>query len=73
MGSASRSVAAAGGGDETLLGVEDPLRCVEVGAGDGVDRRPVGSPQGLRFLDAISWCGEETDRVLEHLIDEEVH
>ena len=46
-------VAAAGGGDEALLGVEDPLRGVEVGAGDGVDRGAVGAPQRFRFLDAV--------------------
>ena len=57
-----RPVAPSGGGDEAPLGVEDPLRCVQVGAGDGVDRRPVGAPQGLRFLDAVSWCGQATDR-----------
>ena len=34
---------------EALLGVEDPLRGVEVGAGHGVDRRPVVPPQRLRF------------------------
>jgi hypothetical protein len=31
-------VPAAGGGDQTLLGVENPLRGVPVGAGDGVHR-----------------------------------
>ena len=48
----------AGGGDEALLGVEDALRGVEVGAGDGVDRRPVDPPQRVRFLDAVRWCGQ---------------
>jgi hypothetical protein len=33
-----RSVAAAGDGEEALLGVEDALGGVEVGAGDAVDR-----------------------------------
>ena len=53
-----RSVAAAGGGEEALLGVEDALRGVEVGAGDGVDRRPVDPPQRARFFDAVRWCGQ---------------
>ena len=53
-----RSVAASGGGDEALLGVEDALRGVEVGAGDGVNRGPVDPPQRTRFLDAVWWCGQ---------------
>ena len=53
-----RSVADAGDGDEALLGVEDALRGVEVGAGDGVDRRPVDPPQRARFFDAVRWCGQ---------------
>ena len=47
-------VAASGGGDEALLGVEDPLRGVEVGPGDGVDRGPVDPPQRFRFVDAVT-------------------
>ena len=50
------TVASSGGGDEALFGVEDPLRGVEVGAGDGVDRRSVDPPQRLRFLDVVSRC-----------------
>ena len=53
-----RAVAATGGRDEALLGIEDPLRGVEVGAGDGVDRRPVDPPQRARFFDAVRWCGQ---------------
>ena len=67
------SVAAAGGGDEALLGVEDALRGVEVGAGDGVDRRPVDPPQRVRFLDAVRWCGQGYRSVLEDLIDQQIH
>ena len=53
-----RAVASSGGGEETLFGVEDPLRGIEVGASHGVDRRPVDSPQRVRFLDVVWWCGQ---------------
>ena len=56
------AVASSGGGDEAPLGVEDPLRGVQVGAGDGVDRRPVDPPQHLRFLDVVSGATRATDR-----------
>jgi hypothetical protein len=39
-----RTAALSGSGEEALFGVEDPLRGVEGGAGDGVDRGPVGPP-----------------------------
>ncbi len=55
------------------LGVEDPLRGVEVGAGDGVDRRPVDPPQHLRFLDAVVRRGQGNRSTIEHLIDQQVH
>jgi len=58
--------------DETGLGIEDPLRGVEGGAGDGVDRRPVNPPQRLRFLDVVR-CGEGNGPVMEDLIDQKVH
>ena len=67
------TAAASGGGDETGLGVEDPLRCVQVGAGDGVDRRPVDPPQRLRFVDVVSRCGQGNRPAIEHLIDQQVH
>jgi hypothetical protein len=41
----------AGGGEDALLGVEDPLGGVAVGAGDRVNRRPVDPPQLIGFLD----------------------
>ena len=53
-----RSVADAGDGDEALLGVQDALGGVEVGAGDAVHRRPVDPPQRFRFFDAVRWCGQ---------------
>ena len=49
----SRPIVSAGGGEDALFGVEDPLGGVAVGAGDGVDRRPVGPPQLVRFLDPV--------------------
>ena len=52
------SVAAAGDGDEALLGVEYALGGVEVGAGDGVNRGPVDPPQRFGFFDAVRWCGQ---------------
>jgi hypothetical protein len=52
------SVADAGDGDEALLGVEDALRGVDVGASDGVNRRPVDPPQRAWFFDAVRWCGQ---------------
>ncbi len=68
-----RTAATSGGGDEALLGVEDPLRGVQVGAGHGVDRRAVEPPQRLRFLDAVVRCGQGNRSAIEHLIDEQVH
>jgi hypothetical protein len=68
-----RTVALSGGGDEAGLGVEDPLRCVEVGAGDGVDRRPVDPPQRLRLLDAVSRCGQGNRSAIEHLLDQQLY
>ena len=59
--------------DETGLGVEDPLRGVEVGPGDGVDRRPVEPPQHLRLLDAVNRYGQGNRPAIEHLIDQQVH
>ena len=73
MRSSDRSVADAGDGDEALLGVEDALGGVEVGAGDGVNRRPVDPPQRARFFDAVRWCGQGYRSVLEDLINEEIH
>ena len=67
------TAASSGGGDETGLGVEDPLRCVEVGTGHGVDRRPVDPPQHLRFVDVVSRCGQGNRPAIEHLIDQQVH
>jgi hypothetical protein len=43
----------AGGGEEALFGVEDASGGVAVGAGHGVDRRPVGASQFGRFLDPV--------------------
>ena len=68
-----RTAATSRRGDETGLGVEDPLRRVEVGAGHGVDRRPVDPPQHLRFLDVVSRCGQGNRPAIEHLIDQQVH
>jgi len=48
-----RAAATCCGSEEALLGVEDPLRGVEGGADDSVDRRAVDTPQLLRFLDAV--------------------
>ena len=66
------SVASSGCGEEALLGVEDPLRGVEVGTGDGVDRRPVDPPQRLRFLDVLM-CSEGDGAAIKDLIDQQVH
>ena len=49
------------------------MRCVEVGAGDGVDRRPVDPPQRLRFLDAVTRRDKGNRPAIEHLIDQQVH
>jgi hypothetical protein len=62
-----------GGGDGALLGVEDPLRGVEVGAGHGVHRRPVDPPQRPRLLDVVSRCGQGNTPAIQHLIDQQVH
>jgi hypothetical protein len=58
--------------DETGLGVEDPLRGVEVGASDRVDRRPVDPPQRIRFLDVVGRCGQGNRPTIEHLIDQQI-
>ena len=58
----SRTAATSRRRDETGLGVEDPLRGVEVGAGDGVDRGPVDPPQHLRFLDRRAGAARGRDR-----------
>ena len=50
-----RSVADAGDGDEALLGGQDALGGVEVGAGDRVNRGSVDPPQRARFFDAVRW------------------
>jgi hypothetical protein len=52
------SVAAAGDGEEALLGVEDALGGVQLGAGDAVNRGSVGPPQRVWFCDAVRWCGQ---------------
>ena len=69
----SRTAATSGCRDETGLGVEDPLRGVQVGAGHGVDRGPVDPPQRIRFLDVVSRCDEGNGAAIEHLVDEQVH
>jgi hypothetical protein len=53
-----RSVAMSRGGNEALLGVEDALRSVEVGAGNGVNRGSVDPLQYARFFDAVRWCDQ---------------
>jgi hypothetical protein len=57
-----RAAEAAGGGNEPLLGVEDPLRCIPVGPGHGIDRGSVRAPQRLRFLDVVRRWARATDR-----------
>jgi len=42
-------------------------------APDGVDRRPVDPPQGIRFLDLVSWREEGNGPAVEHLIDQQLH
>jgi hypothetical protein len=53
-----RSVDTSRGGEEALLGVQDALGGVKVGAGDGINRRPIDPPQRARFFDAVWWCGQ---------------
>jgi hypothetical protein len=67
-----RSVADAGDGEEAFLSVEDALPGVAVGAGDGVNRRPIDPPQRARFLDAVRWCGQCNTPASEHLIDQQI-
>jgi hypothetical protein len=63
----------AGGGNEPLLGIEDPLRGVEIRPGHGVGRGSVRAPQRLRFLDAVTWCDECHRPAIQHLFDQQVH
>jgi transposase len=67
-----RSVAAAGDGDEASLGIEDALRRVAVGTGDGVNRGAVDPPQRARFFNAVRWCGQGYRPAIEHLIDQQI-
>jgi hypothetical protein len=67
-----RTAAASCGGEEALLGVEDPLRGLQGGARDGVDGRPVDPPQRLRFLDVVSRCGQANGAAIEYLIDQQI-
>ena len=69
----SHTVVTSGRVDETALGVEDSLRGVQVGAGDGVNRGAVDAPQHLRFLDAVMRHGQGNRPMIEHLIDQQVH
>jgi hypothetical protein len=62
-----------GSGDEAPFRVDDPLRRVEVGAGDGIDRGPVNPPQHLRFPDAVSRCGEGNGAAIKYLIDQQIN
>jgi hypothetical protein len=39
----------------------------------GVDRGSVRAPQRIRFIDAVTWCGECHRPSIQHLIDQEVH
>jgi hypothetical protein len=66
-------VAAAGGGNEALLGVEDPLRGVEVGTGHLVDRGAVGTPQHLRLVDAVTRRDKGHRPTIQHLVDQQIH
>jgi hypothetical protein len=67
------SVADAGDGDEALHRVEDPLRRVEVGAGDAVHRGSVDPLQRARFFEAVRCCGQGYRSVLKDLINQQVH
>ena len=66
------AVVASGGGDQALLGVEDALGGVQVGAGDGVDRGAVDPPQHLRFLDAVIRRRQRHRSAVQHLIDQQI-
>ena len=65
-------VAAAGGGDQALLGGEDPRRGEQVGAGDGVDRGAVGPPQQLAARDRRRGRARADRPAVQHLVDEQV-
>ena len=71
--SSTADPSSSGGGEEALFGIEDPLRGIEVGAGDGIDRRPVHPTQHLGFLDAVVRCGQGNRSMIEYLIDQQVH
>ena len=66
------SVRAAGGAEETLFGVHDPLRGVAVGAGHGVDGRTVGPPQLGGLLSAIQRREPGQEIGIKDFVDEEV-
>ena len=66
------AVAAPGGRHQALLGVEDPLGGVGLGAGDRVDRGAVDPPQHLRFLNAVIRRGQRHRSAVQHLIDQQI-
>jgi hypothetical protein len=49
------------------------LRGVDSGVGDGVDRRPVDPPQGIRFVDVVIRRGKGNRSAIQHLSDEQIH
>jgi hypothetical protein len=62
-------IAASRGGNEPLLGVEDPMRCIEIGPSHGVDRGSVCAPQRVWVLDVVSRCAQCDRAAIQHLID----
>ncbi len=68
----SRPILSAGSGKNALLGVEDPLGGIAVGAGDRVDRRPVDAAQLIGFLDPVGRRFEGDRSVLQDFQNEKV-
>ena len=66
------AVVAPGGGDESLLSVQDAGRGEQLGAGDGVDRGAVGSLQHRRFGDAVIRSGQRHRQVPKHVADQQI-
>ena len=66
------AVVAPGGVDEPLLSIQYSGRGEQAGAGDGVDRRAVGSLQQRGFGDAVIRSGQRHRQVPKYLADQQI-
>jgi hypothetical protein len=67
------SVGAAGGRDESLLGGQDSGGGEQLGSGNRVHARPIGSTQSRRFCDVVLGPSQGHRSAVQHLFDEQLH